>query len=702
MLAGCGAPPWNNPYDRGDVEHKTLYSSFAERPKHLDPARSYSSNEAEIIAQIYEPPLQYHFLKRPYQLVPLAAADMPRVVYRDAAGNTLPEDADPAIIAETEYEIRIQPGIRYQPHPAFARDTQGKFLYHRLSARQIAAVGTLADFPESATRELLAEDFAFQIKRLAAPHTHSPIGDLMGLYIVGLADLRIRLEKLTQEQGHPVTAQQLREAPLEGVEVLGPHRYRIRVKGKYAQFQYWLAMPFFAPVPWEAEAFYGQPGMSERNISLDWYPVGTGPFYLAENNPNRRMVLERNPHFHGERYPAEGEPGDAEAGALDDAGQPLPLVDRVILVLEKEEIPRWNKFLQGYYDTSGISSDAFDRAIQVSDRGTELSDALKAQNIRLISGVAPSLFYMGFNMLDPVVGGYEERKRKLRQALSIAIDEEEYIAIFLNGRGIPAQGALPPGIYGYLEGPAGINPYVYDWVDGRPRRKPIEYARRLLAEAGYPGGIDVKTGKPLVLYFDVTATGPEDKATLDWYRKQFAKLGVQLVVRATDYNQFQQKMLSGNAQLFQWGWNADYPDPENFFFLLYGPNGKVERQGENAANYANPEFDRLFERMRDLDNGPGRQALIDRLQEIVRRDAPWVFKFYPQNYSLVHQWYHNTTRNEMANNTLKYRRIDPELRARRQREWNQPHWAPLGLFVLGVAALGGGLALMRRHNGRNG
>jgi len=117
-------------------------------------------------------------------------------------------------------------------------------------------------------------------------------------------------------------------------------------------------------------------------------------------------------------------------------------------------------------------------------------------------------------------------------------------------------------------------------------------------------------------------SGPEAKSRLDWYRKQFAKLGIQLVVRSTDYNRFQDKMLKGNAQMFEWGWNADYPDPENFFFLLYGPNKKVGTNGENAANYENPAFDHLFERMKTLDNGPARQALIDQMVHIVQEDAP--------------------------------------------------------------------------------
>jgi len=109
--------------------------------------------------------------------------------------------------------------------------------------------------------------------------------------------------------------------------------------------------------------------MRERNLSLDWYPVGTRAFWLEENNPNLRMVLERNPNFHGETYPTQGTPEDAAAGLLADAGQPLPFIERAVYSLEKEDIPYWNKFLQGYYDSSRISSDAFDQAIRFSGQG---------------------------------------------------------------------------------------------------------------------------------------------------------------------------------------------------------------------------------------------------------------------------------------------------------------------------------------------
>ncbi|MGR8921474.1 MAG: ABC transporter substrate-binding protein, partial [Gammaproteobacteria bacterium] len=125
LLGACGDAPWNSPYPGADSERAIYYDAFTERPKHLDPVSSYSENEARFNAQIYEPVVQYHFLKRPYELVPLTAAALPEPVYLDAGGNELPDDAPREAVAEAVYRITIQPGIRFQPHPAFARDEGG-------------------------------------------------------------------------------------------------------------------------------------------------------------------------------------------------------------------------------------------------------------------------------------------------------------------------------------------------------------------------------------------------------------------------------------------------------------------------------------------------------------------------------------------------------------------------------------------------
>ena len=682
LSAGCGEV-WNDPYPAGEAGQNILYTAFTERPKHLDPAVAYAEDQYTFIAQIYEPPLQYHYLKRPYELIPATAQAVPVPRYFDAAGRELPANAAPAQVARSVYEIRIQPGIRYQPHPAFPES----------DPVSMSVPPVVPGFPEQGTRELVAADYVYGIKRLAHPALHSPIFGFMANYIVGLGDLGKALEK--DYFARPEAARSewldLDRYPLPGVEIVDRHTYRITLKGKYPQFLYWLAMPFFAPVPREADRFYAQPGMAERNLTLDWYPVGTGPYYLAENNPNSRMALARNPHFRGESYPCAGEPDDRAAGLLADCGKTMPFIDRVVFSREKETIPYWNKFLQGYYDASGISSDSFDQAVRIGDGGeVALSEEMRARGISLLTAVRASTFYMGFNMLDPAVGGLTEAGRKLRQAISIAVDQEEFIAIFMNGRGQTAMSPLPPGLFGFADGRAGVNPVTHVWQDGpgggRAMRRSVAEAKRLLAEAGYPNGRHEKTGEPLVINLDTTSAGLGDKPRLDWLTRQFARIDIQLVVRSTDFNRFQEKLRKGAVQIFYLGWNADYPDPENFYFLLYGPEARTKSQGENSANYQSAEFDRLFSKMKHMDNTPERLAIIREMTAILQQDAPWVFGFHPKSYGLGHGWLYNRKPNNVANNTLKYQRLDPVRRTAARAEWNRPVrwplWLVAGLMVL--------------------
>lgn len=751
LLSACDGGLWNNPYPASDEGKSIFYTAFTERPKHLDPAQAYSENEYVFLAQIYAPPLQYHYLKRPYQLVPLAASAMPSVHYLDKHYRLLPDNAPTEKIAFSVYEIHIKPNMRYQPHPAFARDAQGKPEYDHLTPEDLRDIHALSDFPHSGTRVVTAADYAYQIKRLADPQLHLPIFGVMSEYIVGLKEYAATLQQALKKS--PDAFLDLNKYPLPGVQVIDEQTYRIEVYGKYPQFAYWLAMPFFAPMPPEAERFYAQDGMPEHNLILDWWPVGSGPYYLSENNPNQRMVMTRNPYYDSETYPTEGGAGDAAAGLLADAGKPLPLIDKIVFTLEKETIPYWNKFLQGYYDASNITSDSFDQAVQVNVGGeATVTDTMKAQGIKLSTSVATSTMYTGFNWLDPVVGGScasstsapslqpsdqssnhstkpsmndgkvagypdgstkgrqsivqqaergidtvgkqndsscdPERARKLRQAIAIAVDFDEFISIFANGRGIAAQSPIPPGIFGYRDGESGINHYVYDWVDGAPKRKSIETAKRLLAEAGYPNGVDAQTGQPLVINLDTTAGGVGDKSRIDWMRKQFAKINVQLVARSTDYNRFQDKIRKGDTQMFYFGWNADYPDPENFLFLLSSAQAKVDKGGENAANYSNPEYDKLFEQMKNMENSPARQAIIDRMLEIVRRDSPWLWGYHPKDYVLQHSWLSNVKANVMANNKLKYWRVDAKRRDMLRRDWNQPVRWPLWLGAVVLLLFG--------------
>ncbi len=701
LLAGCNS----SPYPVGAEKTNTLFTAFQERsPKYLDPTASYSLNEVPYLYSMYEPLYAYHYLKRPYTLVPKVATEVvaPRLLDKD--GKLLPADAPAEQVAESVYNVPIKRGILFAPHPAFAKDAQGHYLYHALTPAQIASKHSPWDFEQTGTRELVADDFVYAFKRQATTRIEAPIFGIFSEYVIGLKEYSelIRREDAKLRQGLAAAALDkpfldFRKYPLEGVSALDAHTLRIRIKGRYPQWKYWLAMTFTAPVPWEADLFYAQVGMAANGLSLNTWPVGAGAFMMTESLQDRRHVLVRNPNYRGTPYPCEGSDADKAAGLLDDCGKMTPFVDRIVFNIEKEKVPMKSKFQQGYLDTPEIErpdwGPEFLADIKDAD---EVQRRFQERGMQFPVSVEPTNWYLGFNWLDPVVGKGDTperqvRNRKLRQALSIAIDwEEGYGRVFVNKAGEAAHSPLPGGVFGSRHGTVeGHDPVTHKVVNGQVVRRSIDEAKKLLADAGYPDGRDAKSGRPLVLNYDYQRTPtPEIKAELDWMVKQFAKLGVQLEVRATDYNQFQDKMLRGQQQIFWWGWFADYPDPENFMFLLYGPNYKAKPEGgENAANYQNPEYDKLYRQMASMENGPERQAIIDKMVAIVQEDAPWAFGYFPYAGGAYQQWLHNGKFGLFAYDRQQFFRIDPAQRAERLAAWNRPIWWPLALIVLALLVL---------------
>lgn len=694
LLAACSDNAVNSPYAQGQAEQNTLFTAFTQRsPKYLDPASSYSTDETPFTYSIYEPLYGYHYLKRPYELEGRTAQEVVHPYYLDANGERLSDDAPSEQIAQSVYDIKLKPGILFQPHPAFAQDEQQQYRYYPMPAAALEQAYAITDFKHTGTRELTAHDYVYALRRLASPRVISPIYAFFTDYIVGYKDYGDQLREIAQTLPDD-TWLDLRDYAFSGVEALDDHTLRIRIQGKYPQFSYWLAMTFTAPIPWEADRFYHQPQMDQHDLSLNTWPVGTGPYMLTESIRNRRHVLTRNPNFRGEPYPCEGESGDEAAGLLVDCGKPTPFIDQVVFTLEKESVPLLGKFLQGYYDIPQVERGDYGVAMTVAAEDSPDKAALyKERGLDLRTLAESQLYYFGFNWLDPVVGAGDtpeqaEKNRYLRQAISIAFDWEQYVTIFQNDQGLVAHSPLPPGVRGYVAPPEGLNPVVYELNQGYAQRKSINQARELLAKAGYPDGRDAKTGAPLILYFD-SAGGMGASASLDWMRRQLAQLGVQLEVRATDYNRFQEKMQRGVAQLFMWGWVADYPDAENFLFLLYGPHARAQGGGENATNYSSAEYDALFEKMRFLDDGPEKGSVIAQMVAVVQRDAPWMFGYIPNSGGVYQQWVYNAKPSQMVRNALQYLRIDPQLRVQKQAMWNQPTWWPLwGLLFLAAVGLG--------------
>ncbi len=716
LLAGCN----NSPYPLGAERENTLYYSFDERsPRYLDPTASYANPESAYTMQVYDPLYGYHYLKRPYQLVPKSAVKVIKPRYLGKDGQPLPDDTPGEAIAESIYDIPIRPGMRYQPHPAFAVDAQGRHRYHSehaLSRTELGDKRSPLAFEHQGTREVVAEDYVYALKRHATTRIEAPVYAVFAEYLIGLKDYAglIKREDAKLLAGLPEDLRDkpfldFRRWPLAGATAPEKHLLRIRLKGKYPQWNYWLALAFTAPLPWEADAFYAQPGMNEAGLSLNQWPVGSGPYMMAEFIRDRRHVMVRNPNYRLDPYPCEGMPGDKEAGLLADCGKPMPFIDKLHVTIEKEKVARKEKFKQGYFDVPEIERPEWGVDFRNdADDSDEVAALYKQRGFQFPLATDITNWYLGFNMLDPVVGkgatpGEDAKHRKLRQAISIVIDYEEgYGRIFKHKGGVAAHSPLPPGLFGSREGQGDFhNPVTHHLVDGKVVRRSVAEAKALLAEAGYPGGRDAVSGKPLVLNYDFQrAVTPEFKSENDWMAKQFAKLGIQLEIRATDFNQYQDKTLQGKHQIFWAGWLADYPDTENFMFLLYGPNAKSLANGENVANYQNPEFDKLYRQLQLLDDGPEKQVAIDRMVAIVQQDAPWAFGYIPWGGLAFQQWVHNGKPSILIRDMARYYRLDPALRTAKQAEWNAPVYWPLALLALALAAVlwGARVSFRRRES----
>jgi ABC-type transport system substrate-binding protein len=288
--------------------------------------------------------------------------------------------------------------------------------------------------------------------------------------------------------------------------------------------------------------------------------------------------------------------------------------------------------------------------------------------------------YIGFNMNDPVVGGYDEKHRKLRRAMSLAVDREWRIEHFHKGRAIPAEGPLPPGIFGYEAD-----------FDNPNTGPDLEQARKLLAEAGYPGGKGAD-GKQLVINYDLPGAGPDALQSAKAFVDEMVLLGIKVEIQQNTWAELLRKMVEGRTQVFRVGWLLDYPDPENFLQLLYGPN---KTPGPNHTEYDRPEYNELFEKMKSMPDTEERAEIIRKMVAMFVEDAPWIPRIHPVSYGLRHCWYKNYKPHGITGGYLKYRDLDTGSRDELRDEWNRPNYLPVVIGLAVVAIVGAVLAGMR-------
>jgi ABC-type transport system substrate-binding protein len=410
-----------------------------------------------------------------------------------------------------------------------------------------------------------------------------------------------------------------------------------------------------------------------------FHPVGNGAFQIKEWVRGQRFRFVRNPNYKTMVFPSDGWPPEREALCRPLAGKALPLVDELQLTVFRELLPQFLLARQGYLDRFAAQKDAVNSLVTAS---RELSPKWKARGMFLSVQYEVSTFYMSVNMQDPLLG----KNKKLRQALSCAYNPQGFIDLLYGGVAPIAEQFLSPGIPGFE--PKYKNPYGFN----------VEKARKLIAEAGYPGGRDPKTGQPLEITLDGAASGSEERQLLEYTQRQIEQCGVKVKVVENTFARLLEKEDQGNFQLLSGtGWGADYPDPENYFFLLYSKNFPPE--GKNISRYSNPEFDALFEKMSTMENSPERMAIIKQMNEIIAEDVPQILEFHKSGYIIEQPWAPATHYNVLLEGGFKYRPVDVAMRAQKRREWNPvPMWPIAVALGVVVAGLGYGVAINRKRN----
>ena len=496
------------------------------------------------------------------------------------------------------YTFRIRPGIHFTDDPAFKGNK----------------------------REMTAQDYVYSIKRLYDPTLKSPWSYMFDGKILGDEVLKKNFNV---------------DTPVAGLQALDRFTLRIQLKEPDNNFLFYMATPASGVVAREViEAYPGQAGN---------HPVGTGPFMIGEWKRSDRIVLLANPYSTAVFQGTPGNDPEDRAIAAALAGKRLPRVDRVEVKIAEEFQGRMLGFLNSEYDyLEQVPESMTDMVI----RDGQLKPELQARGMRLSRFPVLQTYYMWMNMNDPVLGGYSRDRIALRRAISLAYNNAEDIALLKKGFAIKAESPLPPNVLGY--DPDYRSPVPYDPA----------LANALLDRHGY-GKRDTEgfrlapDGKPLTLTMHSEAT-VGGRLRDELWRKCLNAIGLRVVFKSDKKTEIIKASRLGKVTMFESNWIADFPDGDNFYQLLYGPNA-------GRANYARfnlPAYNERYEQARQLTDGPQRQKLYFEMNQLIHAYNPWVPLTHVLSADIRHPWLKNYKRHPVEFTSWRYLDVDVAERER--------------------------------------
>ena len=558
-------------------------------PNSLDPVRGSSTYDNRACGFVYESLLEYEYLHRPFKLKPCLLEEMP-------------ESLDNG----KRFRFKLKKGIRFHDDPCF---------------------------PDGKGREVIADDVFYSLKRMADNQNQPKGWWLLKDSIVGFDEYRDQQNEADQFDY---------DVPVEGMVKISDYEFEIRLNEPFYRFIYTLAMFQTAVVPREAVDHYGE--------RFSRHPIGTGPYLLKHWQTASRMTFVRNPTYRLETYPddpgmnkdgSEPYPGyqeDVQLGFYDDAGKPLPLNDRVQVTMYVEAQPMWLKFLNREIDYTTTDRNAYEQAF--IKRNRRLRQSFVDRGIRSSPVPLLDMIYNGFNMEDPDFGGYEDKKKYVRQAISLMYNYDELNAAFYSGQNLIYDGPIPAGMDGHPENHRAPKSY---------RGLNIQKARKLLAKAGHPDG----KGLPALQFF--TSRQPDSIAMAEMNKRNLAKIGIRMKIESVDFATLSERLREKRAPFFGLAWGSDYPDAENNLQLFYGP---YKSPSSNNFNYDRPEFNKLYEEARVMSPCEERTQKYIQMRDMVIEDCPMIGSMARTRNYLNHSHLKNFKPVEVFSNWPKYLNIE--------------------------------------------
>ena len=571
---------------------RVLRYAFSAAETGFDPAQLSDLYSRIITAHIFEAPLTYDHLARPYKLKPNTASAMP----------DMSDDF-------RSFVFHIKPGIYFAADAAF----------------------------KGQRRELVAQDYVYSLKRIYDPKSKSPShSNLEDEGIVGLRELRDEALK-----NKPFDY----DREIEGLKATDRYTLRVRLREPRPRHLYvWAAPDIFGAVAREVVEAYGDRIM-ER-------PVGTGPFRLAEWRRSSRIVLERNPNYREHYYDAQPNADDAPGQALLQRfkGRRLPMLDRVEIAIIEEAQPRWLAFLNAEQDFLERLPNEFVNQAVPSGR---LAPHLAKRGVQAVRGPAADVYMYMFNMEDPVLGGYTPDKVALRRAMSLGYDATREIRLVRRGQAIAAQSIVPPLTFGYrsdLRSELGTHN--------------VARAKALLDMYGYldrdgDGWREQPDGSALVLEL-ISQSDQLSRQLDEIWKTSLDALGLKIVLKVGQWPENLKSARAGKYMMWRVGSSASTPDGQGALERAYGPStGKG-----NFARFKLEAFDKLYEELKLVPDGPQRQALFDQATRLLVAYMPMRYCVHRILTDLTYPWVVGYRRPSFWQDWWQYVDIDESQRPR--------------------------------------